>query len=175
MKHPTNPPLGTLFWFIHHGQPIEALTEPLANRRRYIRTNKPKNEVATRLKWLRVVKHPEKLPKRFLTDMAKVGALWGIGTVLRFKGNALRAKANALRVKSNALRANADALWDKGDALRANADALWDRAYALRDKGNALRAATLAKHREAIHALHREECPGCPCDYEKGELIFPTP
>ena len=50
------------YWHIHHDMLCEPLTEPLRNRIKYIKENKPKNEIELRLKLLKPVKG--ELPKR---------------------------------------------------------------------------------------------------------------
>ena len=52
------------YWHIHHDTLVETLTEPIENRIKYIKENKPKSEIALRLKLLRPVKG--KLPKEFI-------------------------------------------------------------------------------------------------------------
>jgi hypothetical protein len=47
-----------LYWHIHHQQLVENLTEPLKNRIAYIKSDKPKEEQAIRLKLLKKVKCP---------------------------------------------------------------------------------------------------------------------
>jgi len=42
-------------WHIHHMVLVEPMTEPIENRIAFIRTNKPKHEVATRLRLLKPV------------------------------------------------------------------------------------------------------------------------
>ena len=95
-----------LYWLLHHGRLLEWTTEPVESRIEYIKTQKPTNEIATRLRWLRPVKNPGKLPLRVLEACA--------------------------------------------DYNKACAD--YDKAC--------------ANHWPTIVALHKEECPGCPFDYE---------
>jgi hypothetical protein len=54
--------VGDLWWHVHHEILCEMLTEPIQGRIDYIKSDKPKKEVETRLKWLTPVAHPEKLP-----------------------------------------------------------------------------------------------------------------
>ena len=42
-------------WHVHHNVLLEPLTEPLKNRIAYIKDNKPKDEIATRLRLLKPV------------------------------------------------------------------------------------------------------------------------
>jgi hypothetical protein len=44
--------VGDLYWHVHHEQLAEFLTEPIANRIAYIKSDKPKSEVPIRLKWM---------------------------------------------------------------------------------------------------------------------------
>ena len=47
---------GLLAWHVHHDKLCERLTEPIESRIECIRDNKPKNEIDTRLRLLKVVK-----------------------------------------------------------------------------------------------------------------------
>lgn len=44
--------VGQWYWHIHHMELVEKLDEPLNARIDYVKANKAKNEIATRLKWL---------------------------------------------------------------------------------------------------------------------------
>ena len=59
------------YWHVHHERLCEVLTEPIQNRIDYIKSSKPKNEVKTRLRLLKPVQHPEKLPREWLEADAK--------------------------------------------------------------------------------------------------------
>ena len=59
-----------LYWHIHHDILLEPLTEPIENRIQFIKVNKPKNEVETRLRLMKPVRG--KLPK-----LDKACAEWG--------------------------------------------------------------------------------------------------
>ena len=43
-------------WHVHHDRLMEVLTEPLENRTAFIESNKPKKEVALRLRLIKVVR-----------------------------------------------------------------------------------------------------------------------
>ena len=45
------------FW-IHHAIPIEPLTEPKKNRVKFVKENKSKNQIETRLKYMTMVEPP---------------------------------------------------------------------------------------------------------------------
>lgn len=51
------------YWLIHHRILLEALTEPISMRCKYIQANKAPTEIATRLKWMRPVERPDLLPE----------------------------------------------------------------------------------------------------------------
>ena len=53
------------YWHIHHDVLLEPLTEPITNRIKFIKENKPKSEIPLRLKLLKPVKGklPEELVK----------------------------------------------------------------------------------------------------------------
>jgi len=164
-----------LYWLIHHGILLESNTEPIANRIRYIKTNKPENERAIRLKWLRPVKRPELLPKAVVkadadwqkadADRKKAYADWK-------KAYADWQKADADWQKAYADRQKADADWQKAYADRQKADADWKKAYADRQKADADWKKTIGENWKNIVKRHKAECPGCPFDYDKKTLIF---
>jgi len=81
------------YFHIHHEILVEALTEPLKNRIKYIKENKPKDEIELRLKLLKPVKG--KLPSGFI----KADQAWG--------------KAKQARVKAYQAFIKADQAWDK--------------------------------------------------------------
>ena len=56
---------GKVAWHVHHGTLWEVLTEPIKNRIAYIKSDKPKHEVATRLRLLKPIigPLPEKITK----------------------------------------------------------------------------------------------------------------
>src|SRR3990167_11269380 len=51
--------VGKWYWHIHHDVLAERSTEPIGNRRKYIRENKPGREHETRLRLLKPVKSPK--------------------------------------------------------------------------------------------------------------------
>jgi hypothetical protein len=91
-----------LYWHIHHDILLEPLTEPIENRIQFIKVNKPKNEVETRLRLMKPVRG--KLPK-----LDKACAEWG---------------------KACAEWGKARAEWDKACAEWDKARAEWDKACA---------------------------------------------
>ena len=62
------------YWHIHHEVLCEPLTEPLANRLYYIRTEKPKSEVETRLRLIAPVTVP--LPAELVKARAAYVKAW---------------------------------------------------------------------------------------------------
>jgi len=52
------------YWHIHHKILVEALTEPLENRIKYIKDYKPEDEIELRLRLIKPVKG--KLPSKFI-------------------------------------------------------------------------------------------------------------
>lgn len=125
----THKPKLEWWWLIHHGVLAEPLLEPIKNRREFVRAEKLAYEIATRLKWMRKIKHPERLPAKFVQTCAD----WR------------KACKN----------------WKKDYGAWQRADTDWRKAF--------------DEHYPAIAALHKQECPGCPFDYENKTLIFPQP
>lgn len=54
------------YWLIHHTILLEPLEDPIETRIAYIRANKPCHEIETRLRWMRPVQHPERIPLVFV-------------------------------------------------------------------------------------------------------------
>jgi hypothetical protein len=52
----------TFAWHVHHEILCEMLTEPIKNRIFYIKKTKPEGEIELRLRLLKPVQHPERLP-----------------------------------------------------------------------------------------------------------------
>ena len=57
------------YFHIHHDILVEPLTEPIKNRIKFIKENKPKDEIKLRLKLMKPVKG--KLPKKFIEARQK--------------------------------------------------------------------------------------------------------
>ena len=110
------------YWHVHHHEVLcEALTEPIQNRIDYIKSSKPKDEVATRLRCMTPVLHPERLPVKWVKADAKrreAGAKWS--------------EADAKRREADAKRREAAAKWDEADAKRSEAYAKLNEADAKR-------------------------------------------
>ena len=66
--------IGDWIWHLHHEVLCEPLTEPLANRRKYVRKNKPANEIPIRLKWMTPVKG--KIPAALVKAQAAADKAW---------------------------------------------------------------------------------------------------
>ena len=159
-----------LYWLLHHGVLLEITTEPVANRIKYIKQSKAKNQVKTRLRWLRKVKRPDLLPKavfRTYADWQKADADWHKASADWHKAYADRQKASADWQKAYADWQKADADWHKAYADWQKADADWQKAYA--DWQKAIDA-----NWKNIVRRHKAECPGCPFDYVNKTLIFPS-
>ena len=62
------------YWHIHHDILLEPLTEPLKNRIKFIKENKPKDEIELRLKLLKPVKG--KLPDEVIKAGEVSGKVW---------------------------------------------------------------------------------------------------
>jgi hypothetical protein len=62
----TQKAIGSWWWCVHHEIHMEQLTEPIENRADYIIANKPAHEIELRLKEMRPVLHPERLPKNLI-------------------------------------------------------------------------------------------------------------
>ncbi len=136
------------YWHIHHsGECIEFPTEPMKNRRDYIRRCKPAHEVETRLRLLQPVRG--KLPE----EVVAAGAAWD--------------KAGAALDKTYAAWGKAGAAWGKAGAALG-------KAYAALDKARAARTKAVRDQESEINALHELECGRHGCLWTpKNRTIFP--
>ena len=156
-----HPPVGTWMWHVHHEILAEPLTDPLADRLRFIRTRKDPKEVPTRLALIHRV-------DLSLLD-AKAYAAWTKADAALTKADAAWTKAYAAWTKAYAAWTKADAAWTKAYAARIKADAARTKAYAARIKA-------YAALRPFLEAIHATSCPGlsgvgtCPWN---GRTIFP--
>ncbi len=127
--------IGDWYFHVHHEVLCEPLTEPLRNRRKYVRENKPENEVPIRLKWMTPVKG--KMPAALVKAWAASVKAW-----------AAYDKARAACDKARAACDKAQAAYDKAWAASVKAQAAYDKAG----------VAALP----ALEALHKKEHVGCP-------------
>jgi multidrug resistance efflux pump len=160
--------IGDLVWHIHHDILVEPLTEPIENRIAFIKANKPKNEVETRLRLMKPVRG--KLPKlnkaraeldKARAELDKARAEWN-------KAGAEWNKASAELDKARAELDKARAEWNKACAELDKARAEWDKARAELHKAHA--EWYKARAAPSVLKLHAKECPNCPWN---GETIFP--
>jgi len=89
------------YWHVHHEVLCEPLTEPLANRRKYVRETKPKSKIPIRLKWMTPVKG--KVPVALVKAWAaydKAGAAYDKAWAAYDKAWAAYDKARAARDKA---------------------------------------------------------------------------
>jgi hypothetical protein len=110
--------VGDLYWHVHHERLAEFLTEPIANRIRYIKSAKPKGEVATRLKWMTPVLDPP----------APLMKAW----VAYAKAQAAYNKAWATYDKARVVYDKTQAVYDKADAAYNKALAAYNKAWVLK-------------------------------------------
>ena len=168
----------TFYWHVHHNVLAEVATEPIRNRRKYIREHKPANEIELRLKLLKRVRG--KLPISYTragvayakTRAAcdKAGAAYVKAGAAYAKAGAAYAKAWAAYIATGAAYAKARAAYTKAWAAYTKAWAAYTKVRAAYDKAGAACDKTGAANMPAILKLHAAECPGCPWD---GETIFP--
>jgi len=140
------------YWHIHHDILCEVLTEPLQNRIDYIKSDKPTGEVKTRLRLLKRVRYPEKLPlewRKAYTKLEEARTKW---------------------MKANTKQREADAQWKEVCAKWEKVYVNWEEAHAKWRENHAKWEETYAKYLPQIEALHKEECPDCPWN---GATIFP--
>jgi len=116
------------YWHIHHEILVEALTEPLKNRIKYIKENKPKDEIELRLKLIKPVKG--KLPSEFI-------------------------KADQAFIKAIQAREKA---WAKESQAWAKESQAFIKAYQAWAKANQAWAKAREDNTPALEKLHKKEC-----------------
>jgi len=142
------------YWHIHHNVLVEALTEPLKNRIKYIKENKPEDEIELRLRLIKPVKG--KLPSGFIkANQArdKANQTWDKAYQARVKADQAWDKAYQAWVKANQAR-------DKADQARVKASQAWVETYQAWDKASQAWDKALKDNMPALEKLHKIEC-GC--------------
>jgi len=146
------------YFHIHHEVLVEALTEPLKNRIKYIKENKPKDEIELRLRLIKPVKG--KLPSEFIkADQARVKAYQAL------------VKAHQARAKAHQAWEKAEQAWEKAVQAyqaRGKANQAWDKADQAFIKANQAWVKALKDSIPALEKLHKKEC-GCGWN---GKTIF---
>jgi len=156
MKKTSATTTGLLAWHVHHETLIERLTEPIESRIEYIRDNKPKNEIDTRLRLLKLVNdqaRAEKAQSEYDAIVSKAQSEYNaIFSKARSEYDAIFSKP---RSKYDAIESKA---WSDCNAIFSKARSEYDaiRSKAWSDSG--------------LDALHKKECKKCPWD---GKTIFP--
>ncbi len=143
-------------WHVHHEVLCEPLTEPIENRIKYIRENKPEAERALRLRLLKPVqgKVPSACGKAG-DAYDKAGDAYDKAWDAYGKAGDAYTKAWAAYTKAGDSYGKAGAAYDKAGDSYGKAWAAYTKAW----------AAALP----ALEKLHAKECPDCPWD---GETIF---
>gem|GEM_PF-1547566 len=162
------------YWHIHHEVLVEALTEPLENRIKYIKEEKPEDEIELRLRLIKPVKG--KLPSDKANQArAEAYQAWDKANQARaeayqalVKADQALVKAYQAWVKANQARAEAYQAWDKANQARAEAYQAWDKAYQARDKAYQAWVEAHQDNMPALEKLHKKEC-GCGWN---GKTIF---
>jgi len=143
------------YWHIHHEILVEALTEPLKNRIKCIKEDKPAEEIELRLRLMKPVRG--KLPKALVKAHQawdKAGQAWD--------------KAYQAWDKAHQAWDKANQVLDEATFARAKADQARAKAYQAWDKANQAWVKELAENTPALEKLHKIEC-GCGWD---GKTIF---
>ena len=133
----------TFYWHIHHDILVEPLLEPIKNRIAYIKSEKPEDEIETRLRLMKTVKG--ELPKKLMDTWEAYAQAW---------------------VACDQALAACNQAWKVSDQVRKaykQARAPYDQARKAYDQAH-------AAYKPQVEALHKIECPNCPWN---GLTIFP--
>ena len=117
-------------WHVHHDVLVEELTEPIEVRQEYIRQNKPKNEIETRLRLLKPVR----------SDFSEYDA---IRSKAWSEYDAIESKA---RSECDAIRSKA---WSEYDAIVSKARSEYD----------AIESKAWSEYVLPLHAKECPNCP----------------
>ena len=131
------------YFHIHHKILLEALTEPLKNRIKYIKDYKPKDEIELRLRLIKPVKG--KLPSEFI-------------------------KAYQARAKADQTWGKAYQAWDKAYQARDKAYQAWEKADQAQIKAKQAWVKALKDNIPAFEKLHKIEC-GCGWSSERSTIF----
>ena len=158
--------VGDWCWHVHHGDGLllERLTEPYETRQKYIRENKPPQEVETRLRLFQPVRGKVTPPLYWWEANAKweeAYAKWQEAHTKWQEAHTKWQEAHAKWQEAHAKWQEANAKWEEAHAKWQEAHTKWREAYAKWQADPSWKA---------VEALHAAECPGCPWN---GETIFP--
>jgi len=150
------------YFHIHHEILVESLTEPLKNRIKYIKEEKPEDEIELRLKLIKPVKG--KLPGEFV----KASQTWVKAYQASVKAYQASDKAYQARVKASQAWDKANLVWAKASQAWDKAYQAWDKAYQVWAKANQAWDKAYQDNMPALEKLHKKEC-GCGWN---GKTIF---
>jgi len=152
------------YWHIHHDILLEPLTEPIENRIKFIKENKPKDEIKLRLKLLKPVKG--KLPLERDEVRQKYDEARQKCDEVRQKYDEVRQKYDEARQKCDEAWQKCDEAWQKYDEARQKYNEARQKCNEAWQKYDEVRQ----KYKSQIEVLHKKECPNCPWT---GSSIFP--
>ena len=138
------------YWHIHHKVLVEALTEPIENRIKFIKEHKPEHERELRLRLLKPV--TGNLPNDVIEARKAL------------------VKARKALDKAGEALDKAGTAYDKALEALDKAGEAYVKAWTAYVKASEAYNKALLEHREELKELHAKECPDCPWD---GETIFP--
>jgi len=159
------------YWHIHHEILVESLTEPLKNRIKYIKEEKPEDEIELRLRLIKPVKG--KLPGEFVkASQTWVKAYQASVKAYQASDKAYQAWDKAYQAwgKASQARAKADQVWDKAEQARVKASQAWDKANQARVKAYQAWDKAYQDNLPALEKLHKVEC-GCGWSSERSTIF----
>ena len=130
-------------WHVHHNRLCEPLRESMKTRRAYIRTEKPANEIETRLRLLKGVRG--EMPSKLIDAYDALSAARSAERSAALSAAWSAAESAARSAARSAAVATAESAWSAYQ--KAYQDAMPE-----------------------INRMHLEECLDCPWD---GKTIFP--
>ena len=131
---------GVWCWHIHHSRLLELSTEPLSSRAQYIRKHKPEREVNLRLRLMRPVENPDRIPK-------EVKKAWDMYIEA---GDAYDKAWNTYHKDGNTYHKDGKAYYKTWDTYNK----AWDMYI---EAGDAYYKA-VRRHSKVLEELHRKEC-----------------
>jgi len=154
------------YFHIHHKVLVEPLTEPIENRIKFIKENKPKEEIKLRLKLMKPVKG--KLPQELIEAWQKYVEAEKKYDEMRQRYNDTGQKYVEVGRKYNGTGQKYDETEQKHD----EAGQKYDRAGQKYDEAGWKYDGARQKYNSQIENLHKKECHDCSWD-SKQQTIFP--
>ena len=144
------------YWHIHHDVLVGKLLEPITNRIEYIKSNKPKNEIETRLRLMK----PASGVAPALEQYKKIQAqAWE-----QYEKIKTQAWEQYKKIKTQA--------WEQYEKIQTQAWEQYEKIQApALEQYKKIQAQAWEQYKKVIEKLHEKQC-GCK-EWNDKEIVFP--